>query len=232
MTASGGDSRGRTLGFAESMHQLFVTKYSTCIYWHVGVIQSKRPLQVTHINKALKILARKQEALQMRILPLNPKQKNPTEFKFEPMVDPQKIDFEVISMSSKADWPNVISQFHVVKKIEHADGPLWRFILGQVDTKEKRNDTEHANEYVLLFQFHHAIIDGKSASDLMCHQLLPILSAVANGHDAENMFPFVPQTKSLEGLFCVEGKIAEPSPMVRETPSKCSTLEKPDIEAS
>ena len=78
MTASGRDSRGRPLGFIESMHQLFVTKYSTCIYWHVGVIQSTQPLQVTHINKALKILAHKQEALQMRILPLNPKQKNPT----------------------------------------------------------------------------------------------------------------------------------------------------------
>ena len=78
MASIGGNSRGRQLGFSESVHQLFVTKYSYDIYWNIGIIQSTNPLQERHVAKALKILARTQEALQMQILPYrDPKQEHP-----------------------------------------------------------------------------------------------------------------------------------------------------------
>ena len=62
-------ANGGKLSFSGSVHQLFVTKYSYDIYWHIGIIQSTNPLQERRVAKALKILARTQEALQIRILP-------------------------------------------------------------------------------------------------------------------------------------------------------------------
>ena len=199
------NKRERQLGSAEAMHQLFATKYSYSIHWHIGIIQSTTPLLEHHVITALKLLAHNQEALQMRILPLDSKLDNPTEFKFQSMIDPYRIDFEVIHMKNTSDWPNDISNDHRLNRIDTTNGPLWRFILGEIDRKEK-------HEYVLLLKMHHSISDGVSASDLMCRQFLPILSALANGREAKNMFPILPQVKSQEEIFLSKEKQQSPIP--------------------
>ena len=206
------NKRERQLGGAEAMHQLFATKYSYSIHWHIGIIQSTTPLLEHQVITALKLLAHNQEALQMRILPLDSKLDNPTEFKFQPMIDPYRIDFEVIHMKNTADWPNVISNDHRLNRIDTTNGPLWRFILGEIDRKETINASLHEHEYVLLLKMHHSISDGVSASDLMCRQFLPILSALANGREAENMFPILPQVKSQEEIFLSKEKQQSPIP--------------------
>lgn len=57
------------------------------------------------------------------------------------------------------------------------------------------------HQYVILLKFIHTFVDGLSVFDLLNRQFLPILSAVINGEDAENIIPFIPQTKSLEDMF-------------------------------
>ena len=211
-TASSEKSTGRQLGLAESLQHLFVTKYSHGIYWHVGVVQSTLPLSQNDVEKALKILVHYQEAMQMRIVPLNPKQANTFKFKFVPMVDPHRIDFDIINMKTKDDWPIIINQDHVDNKLDHVNGPLWRFILGHVDGKKTHHTDLHVHEYVLFLKIHHAIVDGVSASDLLYHQFLPILSAVVNGRDAEKMFQPIPQTQPLEQTFLSSSKLQNPLP--------------------
>ena len=212
MTDNIRNKREHQLGGAKAMHQLFATKYSYSIHWHIGIIQSTTRLQERHVATALKLLAHNQEALQMRILPLDYELDNPTDFKFQPIIDPYRIDFEVIRMKSTDGWPNVISNAHILNRIDTTNGPLWRFILGEIDTKETINSSLHAYEYVLLLKMHHSISDGVSASDLMCRQFLPILSALANGREAENMFPILPQVKSQEEIFLSKEKQQSPIP--------------------
>ena len=203
---------GRQLGLAESLQHLFVTKYSHGIYWHIGVLQSTLSLRQSDVEKALKILVHYQEAMQMRILPLDPKQANTFEFKFVPMVDPHRIDFDVMNMKTKDEWPTIINQDHVDNKLDHVNGPLWRFILGHVDGKKIGHSDSDVHEYVLFLKMHHAIVDGVSASDLLYHQLLPILSALVNGRDAEKMFQSISQTQPLEQTFLSRSKLYNPVP--------------------
>ena len=212
MADNNGNKRERQLGFMESVHHLLATKYSYCIQWHIGIIQSTTPLLEHRVKTALKLQAHNQEALQMRILPLDAKLNDPTELKFQPMVDPYRIDYEIIHMKSKDDWPNVISNDHIMNKINTTNGPLWRFILGQVDRKENRNTSLCDHEYVLFLKMHHGICDGVSASDLMCRQFLPILSALMNEREAQHMFPVLPLLKSEEEMFLSKEKQQKPIP--------------------
>ena len=202
----------RQLGFIESMHHLLASKYDYAIYWQIGIVKSTTPLQEHHVAAALKLLVHNQEALQMRILPLDSKLNNPTEFKFEPMMDPYRIDFDVISMNNKDDWPNVIRNDHIINRLDTTNGPLWRFILGEVDRKEKRNTSQCDHEYALLLKLHHSICDGISASDLMCRQFLPILTTLANRGEPKNMSPILPQVKSQEEFFLTKEKMQNPIP--------------------
>ena len=212
MAGINGTKRGRQLGFMESVHHVFATKYHHDIHWHIGIIQSTTTLQGSHVATALKLLANKQESLQMRIMSLDANLNNPTEFKFQPMVDPYTIDFEIIHMNSKDDWPNVISHDHIVNRFDSINGPLWRFILGEIDRPENSNVSPFDHEYVLLLKLHHSISDGVSAQDLMCRQFLPILSALVNGREADNMLPVIPQSKSQEEIFLSKEKLQDPIP--------------------
>ena len=212
MADNNGNKRERQLGFMESVHHLLATKYSYCIQWHIGIIQSTTPLLEHYVKTALKLLAHNQEALQMRILPLDAKLNNATELKFQPMVDPYRINYEIIRMKSKDDWPNVISNDHLLNKIDTTNGPLWHFILGQIDRENNRNTSLCGHEYVLFLKMHHGICDGVSASDLMCQQFLPILSALMNEREAQNLFPFLPLLKSDEEMFLSKKKQQNPIP--------------------
>ena len=78
--------------------------------------------------------------------------------------------------------------------------------------KTEKNASLHEHEYVLLLKMHHSISDGLSASDLMCRQFLPILSTLANGREAENMFPILPHVKSQEEIFLSKEKQQSPIP--------------------
>lgn len=200
----------RLLGYTESTYQIYVSKFSTGIYWQVGIINSTKPLQDSVVETTLKILVRKQQILQMRILPVNPDETNPIEFQFQPMDDPEKIDFESVTLRHKDDWPKYISQDHDIHKLDHANGPLWRCIFGHVQADE--GSEPEVYEYVVFMKWHHGIADGKSGSNFMYNQFLPILSAIVNGLDAENKFPYVPLTKSVEYLLLSPQKQSNPVP--------------------
>lgn len=203
-------AKGRLLGFSESFYHLIVSKYSTSIYWQVGVINSTKQLLDSDVETTLKILARKQEILQMRILPVNPDETNPVDFQFQLMDDPEKIDFESVSLRHKDDWPKHIHHDHDTHKIDPANGPLWRCILGHVLADGSSDSALH--EYVIFLKLHHGIADGKSGSDFLYRQFLPVLSAVSNGVDPETNFPYVPLTKSVENLFLTPQKLKNPVP--------------------
>ena len=203
-------TKGRHLGFLESLDQLFISKNSSSIYWHAAVISTTQPLKESSVLTAFKILVRKQEALQMRIVPENGSEENPTEFLFKPMDDPEKIEFESVEFKTKHDWPMFISKDHDSRKIDCSNGPLWRAILGKVELADTREEMLY--EYIILLKFHHAIADGKSVFDLLYRQFLPILSALVNNGDAESIIPFVPQMKSVEELFLSVGTLKNPIP--------------------
>ena len=201
---------GRPLGFAETTDQLFIMKYDCGVYWQIGVLHSSEPLQERHVEAALKILARKQEALQLRIVFPDANQTTAPEFRFAPMADPEKLDFLSIRIKCKDDWPETIAHDHDKNKIDYANGPLWRFILCRVEAGKEQCDGDH--DYVFLFKISHVIADGKSVTDLFYRQFLPLLSATTNGHDAENLFPFVPQPKCVEELFLSKKRFKNPVP--------------------
>ena len=108
----------------------------------------------------------------------------------------------------------MIRNDHIINGLDTTNGPLWRFILGEVDRKEKRNTSLCDHEYALLLKLHHSICDGISASDLMCRQFLPILTTLANRGEPKNMSPILPQVKSQEEFFSDKGKDAKSDPMV------------------
>lgn len=61
-----------------------------------------------------------------------------------------------------------------------------------------------------MLKIHHSICDGKSTFDLLYQQYLPILSSLVNGMNAENIIPFVPQSKSAEELFSIPAQLKSP----------------------
>ena len=201
-----GVQSGRPLGFAEASDYFLGTTESAGIYWHVGIVITNQPLTDDDVKKACTILVRKQEALRMRVVPLEPW----AEFQFKPMEGPEKIDFDAVTIKTKHDWPALISEDHDTRKIDGSNGPLWRFILARVE--EVPNNDEFSHECVMLMKFNHCIIDGNCAFDLLYRQYLPILSAVINGGDAENVIPYVPQTKSVEETFLTPQKLKNPVP--------------------
>ena len=206
-TSKNGERQGgRILGFTETVDHHFLSKESVGVYWHIGIIQTTDELQDVDVITACKILVRKQEVLQMCIVP----SENNADFLFKPMDDQEKIDYESITLKNKNVWPVIISQDHDARKIDCLNGPLWRFIFCRVEETDKCADFPH--EYVVLIKLHHAICDGKSAFDMLYRQYLPILSALINGAAAENIIPFVPQTKSVEELFLTASKLANPLP--------------------
>ena len=204
--------RGRPLGSQEVMDQVFISQSSTGIYWHIGVINSTQSLEASIVLKALKILQRKQEALQMRIVPQHESQAQTTEFLFKPMEDSGKIDFESVQFKSKHDWPMFISQDHDSNKLDCRNGPLWRAVFASVENPTGPETDGLQNEYLILFKLHHAIADGISAFDMLYRQFLPILAALVNDSDAENVIDFVPLTKSVEELFLTADKLKNPVP--------------------
>ena len=207
-----GKEAGRPLGFAETMDQLFIMKYSTGIYWQIGVVHCSQPLQECHVEEALKFLVRKQEALQMCIKQYDAKQKTDPEFKFAAMEDPESVNFESISINCKDEWPDIVARDHEKNQIDYDNGPLWKVILCHVESGADTRDNEY--EYVFLFKISHVIADGKSVTDLFYRQFLPLLSAISNGNssEAENMFPIVPQPQCVEEIFLTKKRFKNPVP--------------------
>ena len=126
------------------------------------------------------------------------------------MEDTERIDFESKVIKTVNDWPTVIAKEQDIFPLDTVNGPLWRFILCRIEENEKQEG--FAYKYVILLKFHHAIADGKSASDMLYGQYLPILSAVINKVDPENIIPFVSQTKCVEELFLMHTQLANPVP--------------------
>lgn len=203
---------GRPLGFAETTDHLLIMKHSTAVYWQAGVVHCSEPLQECHVETALKVLVSKQEALHMRIMIHDERGKTAPEYQFALMEDPETLDFELVRIKSKDDWPDIIARDHKQNKIDYDNGPLWRFILCQVESGENISSGDH--QYVFLFKISHVIADGKSVTDLFYRQFLPLLSAISNGHtaEAENMFPFIPQTKCVEEIFLSKKRFKNPVP--------------------
>ena len=171
---------------------------------------------------AWKSLIRKQEALQMRIVSANPEHEGELDFQFKPMGDPEAVDFEVVDVNSKNVWPDIMSKDHMKNKFDCINGPLWKFILGSVQKNCAEQDAANKSkqppyEYLFLLKIHHSICDGKSTFDLLYRQYLPILSSLIKGVDAENLVPYVPQSKSAEELFLVpEQQVKTPVPWYKK----------------
>ena len=191
--------QGRALSYYERFSATVSGMRANAIYWHSAVINTPRDLGDDDFITACKILVRKQEVLQMCIVPTDQVSQPVLQFRFIPMKDPEKIDFESVTIKSKDDWPTLTSKFHNEHKIDIINGPLWRIILARVVASDESLPLKH--QYVILLKFIHTFVDGLSVFDLLNRQFLPTLSAVINGDDAENVIPFIPQTKSLEDMF-------------------------------
>ena len=146
-----------------------------------------------------KILVRKQEVLQMRIVPSDHERDYSDLFRFEPMETPEQLDISTVSVKTKDDWADIVSDDHAENKIDVVNGPLWRIIL--VNVKETVIDEEFPYQYVILLKFIHTIVDGLSVFDFVNRQFLPILSTLLNGEIAEDIVPYIPQTRPIEELF-------------------------------
>ena len=196
---SGGKNQGRALGNFERFSASLTDMCSSAIYWHTAVINTSRAFKDDDVIAACKIMVRKQEALQMCILPTDNNSQSTLQFRYVPMKIPEKIDFESTAIKSKEDWPTLTSKYHNEHKIDIVNGPLWRIILAHVAEAEASFPEVH--QYVILLKFIHTIVDGLSVFDLLTRQFLPILSAVINCENEENIVPFVLQTKSVEEFF-------------------------------
>ena len=191
--------QGRALGYYEMFSASLSEMCSSAIYWHAAVINTPCALEDDDVITACKIMARKQEVLQMCIVPTDQDCQSSLQFRFVPMKDPEKIDFESVTIKSKDDWPTLTSKYHNEHKININNGPIWRIILARVVASDE--NLPEAHQYVILLKFIHTIVDGLSVFDLLNRQFMPILSAVINGDDAENIIHFIPQTKSIEDIF-------------------------------
>lgn len=207
------ESKGRPLGAYETFSACLSGMHSSGIYWHAAVINTSHPLQDDDVITACKVLVRKQEVLQMRIVHTDPVLETALHFRFTPMENLEKIDFESVTFKNKDDWPMYISTDHDERKIDIVNGPLWRIILGRVEVAD--DSEEFLYQYIILLKFVHTIVDGLSAFDLLNRQFLPILSALINGGDAENVIPFIHQTNSAGEIF----------PQAKKSVSWCSKLE-------
>ena len=160
---------------------------------------------------------RKQEALQMRIVSTFSEHTNDTYLEFKRMENPEEIDFEAVTLSNREAWPTVVSQDNANKKIDYTNGPLWRFILGRVELPLNSGDSnEVLFEHVIFFKVHHAISDGESLYDFMTRQFLPVLSALLNGEDAENIVPFYSFPKPVEEFFMGQDELKAAVPWYKK----------------
>ena len=121
--------RGRALGSREA---LCYHVGKTLSAWYIGVIQTSTFIQDDVFRETFKIVTRKQEMLQMRIVPTLNEHGDVIDLQFQPREDPEDIDFEVVSLRSKDDWPVVVARENTTKQWDTANGPLCRFILGRV----------------------------------------------------------------------------------------------------
>ena len=190
--------KGRPLGPYECICTNLTRKYSSSIFWHAAIFHTAHPLGEDDVIHACKILARKQEVLQMRIVPDDDASNYSYDFRFEPMENPEQIDFSFVTMQTKADWAALASDDHEETKIDVVNGPLWRIILANV---KQTAGNEFPFEYAILFKFIHTIVDGLSVYDFVNQQFFPVLSALLNGEDAEETIPYSQQIKPIEELF-------------------------------
>ena len=121
--------RGRALGSREALCYHVGKKLSA---WFIGVIQTSTFIQDDVFRETFKIITRKQEMLQMRIVPTLNEHGDVIDLQFQLREDPEDIDFEVVSLRSKDDWPVVVARENTTKQWDTANGPLCRFILGRV----------------------------------------------------------------------------------------------------
>ena len=120
---------GRALGSREA---LCYHVGKTLSAWYIGVIQTSTFIQDDVFRETFKIITRKQEMLQMRIVPTLNEHGDVIDLQFQLREDPEDIDFEVVSLRSKDDWPVVVARENTTKQWDTANGPLCRFILGRV----------------------------------------------------------------------------------------------------
>ena len=189
---------GRQLGPFECIVTNLTIKHSTAIFWHAATFHTAHPLGEHDVINACKILARKQEVLQMRIVPDDDAPNYTHDFHFELMDNPEQIDFSFVKIKTRPDWPTLATDDHEERKFDVVNGPLWRIILAKV---ERTEDNEFPHEYVILFKFVHAIVDGLSVYDFVNQQFFTVLSALLNGGDAEESIPYSQQVKPIEELF-------------------------------
>ena len=121
--------RGRALGSREALCYHVGKSLSA---WYIGVIQTSTFIQDDVFRETFKTVTRKQEMLQMRIVPTLNEHGDAIDLQFQPREDPEDIDFEVVSLQSKDDWPVVVARENTTKQWDTANGPLCRFILGRV----------------------------------------------------------------------------------------------------
>ena len=215
-----GAQKGRPLGFSEVKVYTLKDDYTL---WYFNFIQTTQPLKDGDVITAGKILARKQESLQMCIVETHPEGENVTGLRFQPMKTPDVVDFEAVTVRDKDDWPIIIAQENEKKKFDFANGPLWRVILGRLEGTNRVSEdgaykeagqsgdgNDFRFEYLLFFKIHHVLCDGMSIIDYMLNQFMPILAAVVNGGDAERIIPFMPQAKQAEEFFFKGDQLVNP----------------------
>ena len=81
-----GKKKGRRLGYSEARH--YLSKAAASI-WSVGISQTAQEVKTEHIITALKIIVRKQEALQMGIVEQSTGDGNESELCFQPFRNPE-----------------------------------------------------------------------------------------------------------------------------------------------
>ena len=219
-----GKKKGRRLGYSEARH--YLSKAAASI-WSVGISQTAQEWKTEHIITALKIIVRKQEALQMGIVEQFTGDGNESELCFQPFRNPEAFHFEEITVKNKDAWTDIMMQYKD-KPFDYVNGPLWRFIIARVEsTRIRKGSDDYQNtdtcesgdslfELICLVQVDHIIADGICVIDVLNQQFFPILSAVIKGENADDIIPFIPFANSIEDYVLGPGQAMNPVPWYRK----------------
>ena len=136
-----------------------------------SILRTNVQLTISHVTKAAMHLMEKYPLLTTRIYRPT---KNSTEAYFV-KVDPQHlIDTVVVEVQSK-NW-KLVMESELLKKFSSKTGPLWNLsFLPQIDNEKStmsyrvsqimsQAKSVHYHTSVLIFRFHHSIVDGKSVT--------------------------------------------------------------------
>ena len=154
---------GRPQGALENVWTLAHDMNGSLLIGDAVVFRSKSQIQASVLKRAMELLMKRHPLLRMCI-----RKNQDGEYCLQKM---ENVHLDLCQLDSE-DWRNVMEE-SLLEKFDSENGPLWRvtFLPNAKYEPQTLSDisdvTSHPHEYICIFNFHHAIIDGMSRYNLI-----------------------------------------------------------------